>query len=1062
MEEESQRQENDLESQQTLPSVASDTHGGLWDCLLTLIRMAQSLFVSKTCQSTNESTLRLPGDGDHSLSTLPAFTLDINSAGADGVDHNDEPDDFYSAREDSSTDHGEDGEDDVVDSFDIQLKSINTIINKRDNDLLIAFGGAPSIAYALGSDLEKGIASDDEHQCFRWPSTMPNLQAPPTPRDMFTCCLLIKSPKNYVIYLLLLAALLSIGFGITEEGLGTGWLQGFIMLDIVVILLVVPFLCKLWKDIVAESEGESSECKRELEVAVVRGGAHKKIFFAYVLVGDILCLQRGDVVPANGLLVSGDSLELDEADGCNAVVNIVKNPFLFCGAEVLNGDGRMLVTSVVENRELAEKMNMINSASSTAAATTTTNSETKVVRQPFETQLDKVNIWKQIVGAVVYIIIIVASFMRFELTREQVKPGFPDARGKPVPVENFKNFVLDRIYVLLIGRKNFTSLVTSLTLLLIGVVEGLPFCVAVAIMYWSRKGLSFVKKLSACVALGSVTAICTDIRGGLTLKPLEVGEFWIGDGKITGDYSIIAPKIREPLCEGIGISLSIPLAFCLETEEPILSWAVRKFHIELELPRPYVIKKLIRDDQELGGRGVLVKKNNGEIDIMCSHWRGVPTNILPKCSFYYSKEGVINAIDEQRKADFQQIVEQMQTASNQVVAFAYKDSTTDVPAVEETGLTLLGLVGLKASSREDIQQPIRTCESAGVRIILVSRDDVDTLIEIARRYGIYPTNANETNFITGEDFSRLTEAERMETVNRIVGMASSSPSDKLNLVRYLKMKGDSVAFIGIGTNDLPALREADVGLAMGIWSNITARASADIVMWGTNFSYTVTVLRYGRCICNNTRKYIQFELTMFVSWTLITFISIASTGNMPITTIELLWTNFIVLMLGGLALMIESPSEEVMKRPFGGNEAVVITKAMRINIISQGIYQVTSVVTLQLRGQEMLHITGKANKTIIFNSFVLCQIFNQFNAREMIRRNLFRDVYKNHWFLLAFGLTLLLQIAFVETAHVRFGNAKLNWVQWSYCLMIGAVSLAVDLVEKCILSFIRQMLSVDL
>lgn len=966
------------------------------------------------------------------MSTLPAVASDI----------------------DSESTHDEDSEDDLVDSSQVQLENIQMMIKKKDYNLLTAIGGAPSVAEALGSDLEKGIASDDQHQCFRCPILASSMSNAPSRKKglMITWYLMIKPQKNYVIYLLLLSAFLSIGFGIKEEGLATGWLQGFIMLDVVVILLVVPFLYDLWKDVAGRPEVEGSEYKRELQVDVVRGGAHQKISFSEVLLGDIVLLQRGHVIPADGLFISGDSLELYEYDGCNMVVNIVENPFLFCGAEVLNGNGCMLVASVVENRALAETMNMNGNESNS----NTTHSTRRVVLERFEAQLDKVNNWKQIVGAVVYVLILVASFIRFEISREQVKSGFPDVRGKPVPVDNFKHVVLNRIYVIQSG-KYFTSLVPSLTVLLVGVVEGLPFCVALAVAYWSRKGLSFVKKLSVCVALGSVTALCTNIRGGLTLEPMEVGEFRIGDGEITGDYSAIAQEVREALCEGISISLSIPRAFGVEIEEPILHWAVRKFQVKLELPRPYTIMDLISDDQE---RGVLVK-NSGETDIMSSHWRGFATNILPKCSSYYSKEGVINDMDEERRADFQKIVEQMQTPLGQVIAFACKKSTNGVPTVEETGLILLGMVGLKVSNREDIKDPIRACRSAGVRIILVSRDEEDTLIKIAQRFGIYPTNSNERNSITGEEFRNLSDEEKIEMVNQIVVMGRSSPSDKQLLVKYLKMNGDSVAFIGVGTNDAPALKEADVGLAMGSWSNNAAKASADIIMWGTNVSYSVTILRYGQCICNNTKKYIQIELTMFLAWTLITLISTASTGNTPITTIELFWTNFIVLMLGGLALLIEPPSEEVMKRPFGRNEAILITKAIGINIISQAIYQVTSMVTLQFRGQELLHVNEKVNKTIVFNSFVLCQIFNQFNAREMIRINVFRDVHKNHWFLVALGVTLVLQVAFVEIVHFRFHNAKLSWVHWCWCLLIGAVSLAVDLIEKSSLSFVRHILSHD-
>ena len=436
--------------------------------------------------------------------------------------------------------------------------------------------------------------------------------------------------------------------------------------------------------------------------------------------------------------------------------------------------------------------------------------------------------------------------------------------------------------------------------------------------------------------------------------------------------------------------------------------------------------------EEEGREFWITRKNiNGEVDSICLHCRGLATKVIPKCSFYYNKEGMLNEMDEQKRVMFQQIVERMQsTHLNKVIAFAYKQ--TNVSTSEETGLTLLGLVGLKVSKGEDIKKTIQACRIAGARIILVSGDDVENLEKIAQEFGIICTNPNENSnghkvTITGEDFRSCTDEARREMANDILVMGNALPSDKRLLISSLQRNGDLVAFIGIGTNDVPALKEADVGLALGSWSNTTARASADIVIWDTNISFLVSLLRYGRCIYSNIQKYIQLELTMLVSWILITSITIATTGNMPITTIQSAWINLVVPLIGGLALLTEPPSEKSMETPPERSKAV-IAKAMWTNVISQAIYQATILVTFQFKAQAIPGINKKIRKTIIFNSYVLCQLFKQFNSRELKLKNNFRKIHKNQWFWVALCVTVVLQEVFIEIMYRVFGYGGLHRV----------------------------------
>ncbi|PON90255.1 P-type ATPase [Trema orientale] len=1007
----------DVESQEEQPVQPDQANNkapsGRWRCLKLFFHASRRLLLISVASKANQGSISLAPadcrDSEIAIIPTPEATLDVDSHG------------------DGATLLADVDIDQVHDLHLRQFKTIKRIIKKEDLTSLREFGGPPGLAEALWTDLEKGIPDhEDQHRCCRQMAlrAAPNLQAP---SEGSTFRRLLSSSNNYITCLLLLSAFLSIGFGIKEQGLRTGWYEGLIILNAVVILLVLPMIRDLLNDLSQSSEKQKLTEEREMEVVALRGGAEKKILVSDILMGDVVCLKRGCHIPADGLFISGDFLELD--NGAKAVVNTVSS-FLFYGAEVINGEGRMLVTSAGESTVLAKMMSRN--------------------RTWFEAQLDKINTRKQIVGLIISVFIMVVLFLRFVLiNKEQVKSGIPDVRGKPIKFHEFKDLI-KRIVTKPNGK--ICTLTTSLTMLLVGVVEGLPFCVTLAIGYWRRTGMTFAQKLSACVAMGSVTAICTDKTGGLTLEPLEVDKFLIGNDEIT-EQSIIASGVREPICDGISTTLLLPQALRSEIDEPLLSWAVSRFRTKLEALRqscPTILQ--VRKSIDEDGRGIVMRKNNGESGTTCLYCTGLATKILPKCSGYLNTEGMLSDIDEQKRLDFAETVENMQLPNTKVIAFACKE--TDMGMVEETDLKLLGLVSLKKATRPDIIESIDRCKSAGIRIILVSGDEVKTLEAIAQKFGILQENPTEQEVITGQCFRNLTNEEKKKMVTGISVMGNSLPSDKSLLIKFLGENGDSVAAIGIETNDVWGLTEADVGLAMGSWSTNLARASASIILWDTNISILIPVLRYGRCIYNNIQKYIQLELTMLVSGLLIASISIVCMGNMPLSTIQSAWVNMVVPMLGGLALLIEPPSEKLMEQPPSQRNEAIITKAMWKNIIPQAIYQAIVLLTFQFKGEAILGINEKVKKTMIFNSFVLCQVFNQSNLREVELKNKLRAIHKNHWLWVALGVTVVLQEIFIVIAHLIAGNSRLNWAVWGISFLIGMAPMAMDWAEKFILGFI--------
>nr|GMD80481.1 putative calcium-transporting ATPase 13, plasma membrane-type [Ipomoea batatas] len=281
-------------------------------------------------------------------------------------------------------------------------------------------------------------------------------------------------------------------------------------------------------------------------------------------------------------------------------------------------------------------------------------------------------------------------------------------------------------------------------------------------------------------------------------------------------------------------------------------------------------------------------------------------------------------------------------------------------------------------------------------------------------------------------------------------MARSSPFDKLLMVQCLKKKGHVVAVTGDGTNDAPALKEADIGLSMGIQGTEVAKESSDIVILDDNFASVATVLMWGRCVYNNIQKFIQFQLTVNVAALVINFVAAVSAGEVPLSAVQLLWVNLIMDTLGALALATEKPTKELMDRPPVGRTEPLITNIMWRNLLAQALYQISILLVLKFRGESIFGVSKGVNDTLIFNTFVLCQVFNEFNARKLEKRNVFQGIHKNKLFVGIICITVVLQVVMVEFLKKFADTERLNWGQWGLCLGLAAASWPIGWVVKCL------------
>lgn len=781
-----------------------------------------------------------------------------------------------------------------------------------------------------------------------------------------------------------------------------------------------------------------------------------KISIFDVVVGEIVPLRIGDQVPADGVLVTGHSLAIDESSmtGESKIVRKDhKTPFLMSGCKVADGVGTMMVTGVGINTEWGLLMASI--------------SEDNGEETPLQVRLNGVATFIGIVGLAVAFLVLAVLLVRFftgHTTKEDGSSAFVKGRTS---VSDAVDGVIKIVTI-------------AVTIVVVAVPEGLPLAVTLTLAYSMRKMMAdkaLVRRLSACETMGSATTICSDKTGTLTLNEMTVVEAFIGRKKINPPddssqmHSIVISLLSEGIAQNTTGNVFVPKdGEAVEvsgspTEKAILSWAV-KLGMKFDRVRSETtVLHVFPFNSEKKRGGVAVKRINSEVHV---HWKGAAEMILASCTKYLDTDGQLQSIDGDEDF-FKAAVDEMAARSLRCVAIAYRSCEADeVPTEEESldkwtlpeeELILLAIVGIKDPCRPGVKDAVKLCRDAGVKVRMVTGDNLQTAKAIALECGILGSDAeaNDPNIIEGKVFRALSDKEREKVAQEITVMGRSSPNDKLLLVQALRKGGDVVAVTGDGTNDAPALHEADIGLAMGIQGTEVAKENSDIIILDDNFASVVKVVRWGRSVFANIQKFIQFQLTVNVAALLINVVAAISSGDVPLNAVQLLWVNLIMDTLGALALATEPPTDHLMHRLPVGRKEPLITNIMWRNLIVQALYQVTVLLVLNFKGTSILHLEGERRQhasdvknTMIFNAFVLSQIFNEFNARKPDEINVFTGVTKNYLFMGIIGITFVLQIIIIEFLGKFTKTVKLDWKLWLASIGIGLFSWPLAVLGKMI------------
>ncbi|POO02078.1 P-type ATPase [Trema orientale] len=922
--------------------------------------------------------------------------------------------------------------------FEIDRRSLCQLVKEKNLVQLGEFGGVDGVAKALKTDTERGILSDVKDDISqRRKAFGPNTYEKPPTKNFFH--FVWEAFKDLTVIILLVCAALSLGFGMKVNGAKEGWVDGFSIFISVFLVIGVSAISNYRQD---RQFNQLSRITENIKNEVFRDGRHRQIPIFDIVVGDIVYLKMGDQVPADGLLLEGQSLQVDESsmtgESDHVEVSHSQNPFLLSGTKVVDSYGRMLVTSVGMNTMWGQMMSQISSDSNG--------------RTPLQARLHKLTSLICNVGLTVAFIGIVILFVRYFTGNTKDENGNKEFNGSKTNIDKVVNTAIAII------RAAFT------------VQEGLILAVTLTLAYSMKRMIIhkvMVRKPSACETMGSATIICTDKTGTLTTNQMEVTEVWLGEESVAeNSLSKIGTYVVELFREGTALNTtgsvyrpSLGSEFEISgspTEKAILSWAVLELKMDMEeVKKSCTILHVEAFNSQNKRSGVLMKRKAD--NTMWMHWKGAAEMILAMCSSYYDASGIIKDLGENPRMEFEKIIQGMAASSLRCIAFAHKQVETieledseGHDTLQEDGLILLGLVGIKDPCRPGAKKAVEACQYAGVDIKMMTGDNVFTANAVATECGILKPGEDMSGgvVIEGEEFRNYTPEQRMEKVDRIRVMARSSPFDKFLMVQCLKQKGHVVADIGDGISDALALKEADIGLFMETHGNEVAKESSDIVI--ENFASVVTVLKWGRCIYNNMQKFIQFQLTANLSALVINFVAAISERQVPLTILPLLWTNLVMDTLAALALATEEPTDELMERPPVGRAEPLITNVMWRNLLSQAFYQIAVLLTLQFRGKSIFGANDKVKDTLIFNTFILCQVFNEFNARKLEKKNVFKGSHRNKLFLGIIAITILLQVLMVEFLKKFADTERLNLGQWVTCVGLAAASLPIDWAVKCI------------
>lgn len=927
-------------------------------------------------------------------------------------------------------------EDFKASGYQIGADELGSVVEGRDQKKLKFHGGVPGIADKLCTSTTAGLPSDGDSLKRRQELFGINKFTESEHRRFWV--FVWEAFQDMTLMILAVCAFVSLMVGIATEGWPRGAHDG---LGIFASIFLVVFVTATSDYRQSLQFRDLDKEKKKISIQVTRNGYRHKMSIYELLPGDIVHLAIGDQVPADGLFVSGFSVLIDESSltgESEPVMVSDENPFLLSGSKVQDGSCKMLITTVGMRTQWGKLMETLSEGG---------DDET-----PLQVKLNGV---ATIIGKIgLFFAIVTFAVLVQKLFGRKLQEGTQWIWTGDDALEMLEYFAI------------------AVTIVVVAVPEGLPLAVTLSLAFAMKKMMNdkaLVRHLAACETMGSATTICSDKTGTLTTNHMTVVKSCIclsvKDVSKQGSASTLCSEIPESaikivlqsIFNNTGGEIVVNEAGKREilgtpTDSALLEFALSlggDFQAVCQASKIVKVEPFNSTKKRMAV--VLELPDGGKI----AHTKGASEIVLAACDKVMNSNGEVVPLDEEILNHLKVTIDEFASEALRTLCLGYVELENEFSAdnpIPASGYTCIGIVGIKDPVRPGVKESVALCRSAGVTVRMVTGDNINTAKAIARECGILTEDGIA---IEGPDFREKSLEELLVLIPKIQVMARSSPLDKHTLVKHLRTTfGEVVAVTGDGTNDAPALHEADIGLAMGIAGTEVAKESADVIILDDNFSTIVTVARWGRSVYVNIQKFVQFQLTVNVVALVVNFSSACLTGSAPLTAVQLLWVNMIMDTLGALALATEPPNDELMKRAPVGRKGNFISNVMWRNILGQSLYQFVVIWFLQVNGKEMFGLSGPDSdlicNTLIFNSFVFCQVFNEISSREMEKINVFAGILDNYVFVTVLSVTVFFQIIIIELLGTFANTSPLTLAQWFVSVLLGFLGMPIAAAVKMI------------
>jgi len=810
--------------------------------------------------------------------------------------------------------------------------------------------------------------------------------------------LLLEQVKNPLIYILLIAIAVSI------------FLKSFLDAAVISAIIILNTLFGFYQEFKSE---KALLALKKLEVPhakVMRQGIIKVISSKEVVPGDIIVFETGDKIPADARIIEVNSLKVNEAVLTGESSSVLKsansiktdsqlaerNNMLFAGTIVSYGSGKAVVTATGRRTEFGLIAHEIESIEEEDT--------------PIKKKMAKFGKKIGVIVSLITLLVLVIGLL--------------------------KHLTVYEIFM------------TSLSLAVSAIPEGLPavitICLAIGIQRMI-KNKALIKRLAAVETLGATTVICSDKTGTMTSGEMTVSKIFTnnkvisvtGSGyKTEGKFLVGKTEINKKeltkfletgyLCNNAQIKNK---QYVGDPTEISLLVAAKKLNIGSELRR---IKEVPFDSSKK--YMATIDKSKGKIHY---HMKGAPEVVVEKCRYIYNN-GSIKILTEREK---KKILEQNKLFANsalRVLALAYSKTEN------EKDMIFLGLAGIEDLPRPEVKSALKLCKKAGIRVIMITGDNIMTAEAVAKQLNL------STNSMLGEELDKLSDKELAERINDINIFARVNPEHKVKILKALQSNGEIVTMTGDGINDAPALKKADVGIAMGLTGTDVSRETADIILLDDNFSTIVDAVKEGRTIFDNIKRFIKYLLSANLGEVLIIFFSLLSSFPLPLLPLQILWINLVTDSLPALALGVDPSEEGIMDRkPRNPKEGIL--DGTKTFLILAGI--LCAIATLSLFSLEYLQ-TGDLDKarTIALTTTVIFELLLVFSVRSKKKSMFKTGIFTNKYLVWAVGAAILLQLAVIYTPlSAAFKLVPLGIFDWVKVVFASVIGVSILEIRKIFL-----------